>query len=225
MGFLMKVFVLLLVWSPVFPGTDANIHDSLKQWKEDLLRQLPDDQKICRANKYLINNRDRSNKCKAFGESELCDKFCDTPVIQLNNTFIYVDEGEKQEDFVKYNKFGQKQAGWTWLRDIGEVTLFKDQDVEILLINYDNVTFAYSRTLKTNDYNTCSITALTDQTTFPVPECQHIDGQTISIKPDSDPANPTWFRFARLAFQDQHIVLYLILPFVRENIISDGEYP
>ena len=49
MGFLMKVFVLLLVWSPVFPGTDANIHDSLKQWKEDLLRQLPDDQKICRA--------------------------------------------------------------------------------------------------------------------------------------------------------------------------------
>ena len=235
MGFPLKVFLILFVCSPLFLGTDANIHENLKQWKEDLLRQLPHDQKICKAKNYFVGNRDRNKMCMDFGNSELCNQFCDIPVIQFNNTFISVDEGENQEDIVKYNKFGQKQAGWTWLREIGDVTLFKDQDVEIILINYDNVTFAYTRTLKTNDYDTCSITALTDLTTFHVPECQHIGGQTISIKPDSDPANPTWFRFARLAFQDQRIAQlntdrrkpcitkFLILPLVRENIMSDGE--
>jgi hypothetical protein len=237
MDFLAKVYVLLFIYSSVFDGADANVHDNLKQWKENLLRQLPDDQKICRASNYSVNNRDIHKMSMDFGNSWMWDKFCDIPAIKLNNTFISVVEGESQEHIVKYNKFGQKQAGWTWFTEVGEVVLFKDQDSEISMIKYDNATFAYTRTLKTHNYYTCSITALKDLTTFPMPECQHIGGQTISIKPDSDPANPTWYKFARIAFQDHRIaqlntdkkkpcnLKFLILPFVRENIMSDGKYP
>jgi hypothetical protein len=229
MSFLLKVFLLLSLCSFLFPGANANIHDNIRQWKENLLGQLPDERKICRATNNFLMNRDRNKMCKDIGNSELCSQFCDIPV-------IHVDEGEFQEEIVKYNKFGQKQAGWTWFREFEEVTLFEDQDSETILINYDNVTFAYTRTLKNNDYNTCSITALQDLTTFPVPECQHIGGQSITIKTDSDPANPTWHKFARLAFQDHRISQLntdrrkpcdpkcLILSFVRENIMSDGEY-
>ena len=212
----------VLVLLPLYSASAASLADSLALWKDHLLSQLPGEEKICRANSFSAPNSFNNNLS-----------------IQLNNSFILLEEDKHQEEIVKYNNLGKKEAGWTWYRDIvGEVLSFKNYHSEIILISYDNISYGYTHSHNSHIYNTCTLTtSLGDLTTFPVPVCTQSTSKTMAIKTETGPARPSWYNFARLALQDERIVdflrkqrkpadpKFLMLPYLRQHIMNDGKYP
>ena len=119
------------------------------------------------------------------------------PGKHFGDNFLSTCEGEYVEEIVMYNASGHKKATWTWIREIEEVSMFENQNSEIILSNIDNSTFAYFRTLVSTDYYACNITQLKITTNFLVPSCTSTAKHPISLHPDSDQARPIWYKFAR----------------------------
>ena len=150
------------------------------------------------------------------------------------DSFLVYEEDKEQEEVVLYASGGGREAWWTWNREREEVSSFQDNHSEIILIHYDNTTFAYSHLLNSSHYTPCSIAQMNTVNNFLIPTCIPTTTQTISLKPDP-PGSPAWYKYARLAMQDPRLVhhhqhqrkptdqKFLNLPYFRENIMSAGE--
>ena len=218
----MVLFLVFLLLCSHSSGDSApfeeSVREDLKNWKENIFELLSHKQKICK-----LNNLFQSHKKEI-------------PRNEFENTFIMAEEREDQEEIAIYDTASQKQAVWNWPKSIEEVSLFRDKYSEIIFIDYDNVTFAYTHILKNTDYHTCTITKLQNISNFLVPTCTYSNRQIITIAHDTDQSNPPWYKYARIAFQDQRIAQlhrdsrkpsdpkFLTLPFFRNKIMNDGEY-
>ena len=234
--------IVLVLFGLYSGSSDQQVQGKLKDWRECLLQDLRSEQKICLSNKVSDTDKNIQSNClesmnrRIVNVSKTLDKekyYKQFHFNQFEKTFLLVEEEEDLEEVVLYSSSGKRQAWWTWIRDIEDVSTFQDRYSEIILVEYDNSTFAYRHILNTSDYQVCTITKLENINNFLFPTCTNNTSQTISIKQDLD--SPPWYRYARIAFQDNRIARlnkdkrkpteqkWLTLPYFKKHIMNEGE--
>jgi len=215
---------LALLLQPHLHQGHAGLH--VQEWKETILSELSQHNKLCLGKSEKV--------CPGFS---LKIQGIEKPIEEelfSGHSFLVYEEDKEQEEVVLYTRGRGRKAWWTWNRERKEVATFKNNNSEIILIQYDNTTFAFRQLLNTSHYTPCSISQMITVNNILTPTCIPTTTQIISLQVDPT-GSPAWYVYARLAMQDPRLAQhhlekrkqqdqkFLSLPFFRENIMSADE--